>query len=765
MSNSTFLQWTDALAQANNTRGVGFTGTLTCFLTYTLDAEHITSSQLDELINSLQHLQADVSHMQGQSSVYNVTESTFPYLVGMSISGATLHDPSGPELLETFQNEILLGRITTLILTILIASLMLLFIGVLAQTQVERQMPALALLRSRGASSLQVLGTFFLQSALLCLVTVCIAPLLALLLVRLVTPQILPPAALDALTVLPGSFTALLATVGLYTLAALLIVLGAQTLAFVVALRGNMLTLRREASRSAHRPLWLRWRLDLLLAVIALAAYGFSFYTQNIQQLLDAQSQLLFLTPLNLIAPLLLLLACLLFFLRFFPLFTRVLLRLAVNKRDASSLLAVVQIARTPRQPLRLILLLGLALAFTMFTLIFAASQNQRSLDVAAYQAGADFSGYLPANLQTATQAQIIARYQAISGVTSASPGYTGTANIQVNAGSPNEFFRPLQVRAVDAQTFAQTAIWTNQDSTQALTNLTAQLLTRRSQALQQHVVPAILSASAWHILNVQPGTIFHIFTAEGVRDPINYLAVATVARIPPANESIESGMLVDFQTLQAAYQKQKEVLPANYIWLQTDSDTQTLALTRHALSTAPLALSKLADRRTMAQVNATDPLILNVLTILSVGVCTSLLLALLANVLLPALHMQTRLTSFAFLRALGAAPSQILRLLVWEQGVVLVTALLLGLLAGFSLALMTVPALIVNGVSASGTSAVGANAIYLVQAIIPAQIVIPPTLLLALALLLLLCVLALFLLSRMALRLTLSQQIRLNED
>ncbi|HVU65494.1 MAG TPA: FtsX-like permease family protein [Ktedonobacteraceae bacterium] len=765
MSSGTFLQWADQLAQASHTRGIAFSNVLTGFLTYTLKPEHIASSQLNDLINSLQRLQADVSHMRAQSSDFNDTEATFPYLAGVNITGATLHDPSGPELLETFQNEILLGNITTLILTILIASLMLLFVGVLAQTQVERQTPALALLRSRGASSLQVLTTFFLQSTLLCLVTVCIAPLLALVLVRLVTPHILPSPALDALTVLPASFAELSATVGLYTLAALIIVLGAQLLAFIVALRGNMLTLRRETTRSTHRPLWLRWRLDLLLAVIALAIYGFAFYTQNIQQLLDTQSQLLLLTPLNLIAPLLLLLACLLFFLRFFPLFTRFLLRLAVNKRDAPSLLAVAQIARTPRQPLRLILLLGLALAFTMFTLIFAASQDQRSLDVAAYQAGADFSGYLPANLQTATQAQIAARYQSISGVTAVSSGYTGTANVQVNPGSPSASFRPLQVQAIDTQTFAQTAIWSNQDSPQTLDSLTAQLLARRPQALQQNVVPAILSSSAWQILDVKPGAIFHLFTTDGARDPVNYLAVAMVTRIPPANESVESGMLVDFQTLQAAYHKQKEVLPANYIWLQTASDEQTLTLARHTLSTAPLALSNLADRRAMAQINATDPLVLNVLSILSVGVCTSLLLALLANVLLPALHMQTRLTSFAFLRALGAAPSQILRLLVWEQGVVLVTALLLGLLTGILLAVMTVPALIVNGVSASGASSTGANAIYLVQAIIPARIVIPPTLLLALALLLLLCALALFLLSRMALRLTLSQQIRLNED
>lgn len=166
-----------------------------------------------------------------------------------------------------------------------------------------------------------------------------------------------------------------------------------------------------------------------------------------------------------------------------------------------------------------------------------------------------------------------------------------------------------------------------------------------------------------------------------------------------------------------------------------------------------------------LVQINATNPLVLNLLATLNMGVSAALLLALLANLLLPALNMRARLTSFAFLRALGAAPSQVLRLLIWEQGLVLAAALLLGTLLGFPLALIAVPALVVNSIPAGSALAGGANAVYLLQELIPARIVLPPTLLLALATLLVLCILALLLVSRMALRLTLSQQMRLNED
>ncbi|MDQ2716331.1 MAG: hypothetical protein M3Z08_15615 [Chloroflexota bacterium] len=41
-------------------------------------------------------------------------------------------------------------------------------------------------------------------------------------------------------------------------------------------------------------------------------------------------------------------------------------------------------------------LMLALATAFTLFSLVFSSSEAQRIHDVSTYQAGADFSGMLP---------------------------------------------------------------------------------------------------------------------------------------------------------------------------------------------------------------------------------------------------------------------------------------------------------------------------------------------------------------------------------
>ncbi len=100
-----------------------------------------------------------------------------------------------------------------------------------------------------------------------------------------------------------------------------------------------------------------------------------------------------------------------------------------------------------------MILLLGLATAFALFTLVFAASQAQRALDVAAYQSGADFSGDIRGSIAPLPLQQEIALYRHIPGVLAATAGH-----VEDNTSSVNAPALPVQVQAIDPGTFAQAA-------------------------------------------------------------------------------------------------------------------------------------------------------------------------------------------------------------------------------------------------------------------------------------------------------------------
>src|SRR5207245_7102874 len=94
----------------------------------------------------------------------------------------------------------------------------------------------------------------------------------------------------------------------------------------------------------------------------------------------------------------------------------------AMRSRGAAPMLALAQMARAPRQSIRMTLLLACATAFAIFTLIFDASQNQHILDVSSYQGSADFSGTIAGRTIPSVQLkEETAAYEHIPGVTSAS--------------------------------------------------------------------------------------------------------------------------------------------------------------------------------------------------------------------------------------------------------------------------------------------------------------------------------------------------------
>jgi hypothetical protein len=277
--------------------------------------------------------------------------------------------------------------------------------------------------------------------------------------------------------------------------------------------------------------------------------------------------------------------------------------------------------------------------------------------------------------------------------------------------------------------------------------------------------VPAIVAASTWQLLGLTPGMTFHLTNDLGEFDSTVYIAVAEVKHIPPTDDGTQGALLVDYQSLVAGRARYQELTQPNYIWLRTSDNPAAINQVRAALGDPALALVGLVDRRAISSNNAVDPLTRTLLGILSVGVVTALLLAFLANLLLPLLSVRARQTHFAVLRALGAAPGQITRLLAWEMVVSLATALLLGLIFGLLLIFTSVAPLVFTDILPGNLLNVSGTALYTLQQIIPVTIVWPPSLFVAVATLLALCLLAIGLLTRLAQRPLLAQALLVDDD
>lgn len=763
VSDTAFLQACDYMASIEHSENISPSSAQGVFrLTwyYQLDTSKLEVSRIDELTGQLAQAQARVSNLpiNGRPS--------FPYVRDSQFSNSPSGDTNILSLLRQYTSRIAVVHLPILLLALQVSALLLFFACLLTHLLIDRQTVMNALLSSRGASKRQIFWSSAMQGIVLCLLALLIGPLIGILAVSLLTRHFLPASEQEAFTLLFSSQTQILAMVSPYVGGTLLLALLAICLPFRRTTSMNILELRHEAARVAHRPFWLRYYLDILAAIVALGGLFVTFYLADTARGLDTATQELIIAPLTIVAPVLLLLACLLLFLRAFPAFLRIATSWTSSARGATAMLSLVQMARSPGQSLRLILLLSLATSFALFSLCFTASQNQRALDVAAYESGADFAGNLPMTFRDKEPFSVLAQYQQLPGVVAASAGYsghattTGVGNAQIN----------LDVRAVDAHTFARVATWKAQYASQSLDSLMNFLSHQPAFTGNDVILPAIVDKTALSALHIEQGDVFDAEFKELGGWHVLFQASLVVDHIPTVNGSAgvldptsAAGVLTDYSILHAAYH-----LPLNYLWLRSDENPKTLAALRSILSssTVELGLSNLLDRRAIADELQHDPLSVAVVLMLGIGGGSVFLLALLGNILVALLNIRQRRASFIVLRSLGMNKSQILKLLLWEQGTVYGTALLLACGLGLALIYLVVPALVFTGLPTQGVlSEVSASQFYLLQRILPPQIIFPATLPLALLVLALVCACTLILGILMLQRTSAAQELRLNED
>ncbi|GAC1384021.1 MAG: hypothetical protein NVSMB33_12260 [Ktedonobacteraceae bacterium] len=745
VSNDTLLS---VLSQVNTnpTTGDGriFLNPPDLFWYYQLDLQRIDVNKLDELVGGLSTVLTDISN----------NPSNGVYVTGTQSYGSL-------DALVAYRNYISVIRIPATSVLLLLMGLVLYFVSVMTDMLVERKSDAIAVLRSRGASRRQIFATFVAQSVGLGLVALLIGPILAYVVVRIFAQNTLPAADQDALNILtldPAQVAS-----GLLTYA--LIAVGVSIIAMMMSIyrvtRSDVLAMRRESARATRRSLWQRMGLDLIAAIIALTGYGLSIYVTN-PGVLSTRIRVLVLSPMTLVGSFFLLLGATLLFLRLFPLLLQSGLWVATRGKSAAPLLALAQMSRAPRQSVRTTLLLALATAFAIFALVFSASQARRINDVAAYQVGADFSGKIFGSAIIAKSST----YSSLPGVTSASVGYVSSERAAENGINVS-----VEVRAMDANTYAQTAAWNEQDSSQPLSSLMSQLIAQRSSVTQTQTIAAIVDTSAWNALHLSSNAHFSISDLNG---SVNCLAIAEVQHLPTVVDSTEAndtgdyipsgGVLVDYASYATIATKfNNTFIPTTNVWLKTRSDSTSLDKARNALVNGPYHLDNLSDRRAIIASLNKDPLYIALLGMLTIGAVTALLLALVGNLIASWQSARSRLTNFAVLRALGSDQRQIASVLLWEQAIVYTTSIVLGMIFGVFLSALALPTLVFTG--AGNGSQISNGQFYVIQSVPPIQVVVPLSLWLALGILIIVCMVALGMMVRIVSRPSIGQTLRLNED
>ncbi len=703
---------------------------------YPFDVARVDANQLDTLVQSTNTLSDQLDN-----TLVRIQDAS---LFQRSPQGAVF------SVLSSYSLETKIAAIPITALLALILALVLFLVSTMSVTLVERQTATIATLRSRGATRRHVFGTFVTQGMILGLLALLIGPFVAILLVEMLIHVLLPAAPSSSLNVLTDNLLQAALSVRWFALAAVICAVLALVISVRRATRMDVLAFRRESARSTRRPFWRRLNLDIIGAVLLALGFVGNYYLSQPALAQRIGPGLLAIQGLiALIAPFLASLIFFTLFLRLYPLCLRLGSRLAARRRKAPAVLAFAQMERAPRPASRMILLLALVISTTMFILTYTATQQQRTIDATNFAVGADFSEPIVANTHHPSLAQQTATYRVRPGVTSVTAGYTA----QIRSNQTNA---QTDVTAVDADTYASTALWTAQYSDQALSSLMASLVEHRSDAINHDTVYTLVDDTMAKQQGISPGSSFILPTADGYN--IHFVVLGQIHAIPGIYDGSyrvsESGMLCDYTSYATVYAKNSgNTLDPNMVWLKTHDDANSLNSVRHAFPS-------LQDRRALIDTAEVNPLYVNVTGVLYLGIATALLLALLGTLFFSWLNAAGRLTNFAVLRALGMAPRQIAAVLFWEQGGIYMAALMLGLaLGGFLLIFVKQALVFTDIITAESTNTTSFYTL-------PVQLIAPIGLIVGLlGALVVICGMALALMARLVARPSLGQILRLNED
>ena len=286
--------------------------------------------------------------------------------------------------LDEYDRRLFFSKLPMFVVLVLIAIVILYYVATLSSLVVEDRRSEVALLRSRGATSTQILMVFVMEGLTIAALSVVVGPLLAAASVSVLglTPAFSDLGAGGILTVSLSS--------GAYMMAALGGVLSFVALIFPAfrASQMNVTQERQRASRPTDLPFFQRYYLDVLLLIV-----GILLFRQLSQQGSVVARNLFGEIAVNqmlLAVPGIILVASAMVLLRLFPVVMNVLSRLLSSWLPAGMVMGVWQMARNPAHYARLSLLLILTAGLGIFAASFSATLDRSFIERVLFFTGSD---------------------------------------------------------------------------------------------------------------------------------------------------------------------------------------------------------------------------------------------------------------------------------------------------------------------------------------------------------------------------------------
>ncbi len=644
----------------------------------------------DELGQGMWALALDSSSIHAGDSARLVSRiARVEMQAGNLLTGMYLKESPTKMLLEYQRTTNLLSFLLAAF-SVPIAALFLAYINLVGGVIIERQRNEIAMLRSRGATLIQVAGITALEGVLLVGVALVLGIPLSkgILLLMGKTRSFLDFA-------LPASLRLDVPAASLaFGGCAALLVLAARVLLVLGAARHTIVTYKQERARAMRPPWWQRAWLDVLLFIPAV--YGAYLLRQQGSVVLPGSTANdPFQNPLLLLAPALGIFAVTLFLLRLLPGIMAGLAWVASQTNSVGLLMASRHLSRTPGFYAAPFLLLVLTLSLSAFTASLAQTLDNHYRDQQYYVRGADINlaelgqclkfdplGNCNANASTETEPTWaflpVSEHLKVPGVQAAARVGFWTARASMGGDS-----RAGAFIGIDRLDFPKVAFWRKDFAPSSLGALMNALAAAPDGVLvsQAYLEQEVLYVGDTLALNVDIAGKTHAFPLKIVGSfdlfPTWY---------PDTGPLFVGNLDYFFEQMQGQH-------PYN-VWLKTAPqagcaqivnvlrDPQRLGLDVQGCSSSRENILKEQKR----------PEHQGLFGLLSVGFIGAALLTVLGFLLYALFSFQRRFIEMGVLRAIGLSSSQMISLLAWELGFLIATGLAAGTFLGVLVSNLFIP-------------------------------------------------------------------------
>ena len=596
---------------------------------------------------------------------------------------ATTFTVPAQEILESYAGKASSLRYIMLMLDIPVVLMLVFYLFMVSQLNIESERNEIAMLKSRGASSWQVLRIYAYETLILGAVSAIVGPFVGLGLCNILGVSngflefVNRPALHAKLSLAPF----------VYALIAVAVFFVTTLVPIIPASRVSIVAHKQSKAHEQKKPFWQRCFLDVAFIVLPVVwLWWYNRVNENLISLgvVDTSATM---NPLMFAASTVFILGAALFCVRIYPYFIRLIYLIGRKKWSPAAYISLNNIGRssTGREKFIMIFLI-LTVALGIFSANTARAINRNTEERIRYNLGADAviteawktSRVRVTDEETGEESTTtqytepeFERYSTLPGVELATPVLQrDSVQLRYDDSSTPE----VHIMAIIPDQFAQVA-WFRSDLLPAHIN-------RYINALSECQDGIIVSKSYADKTELKLGDVVEVKWARN--NWFETTVVAIVEYWPSLNpyEKGASGEYRDFAVLNYDYVNIMTVTEPYEVWLDLEDDADIAEL-YNAVSERGIVATRLDVASQLIISSKTDAVLQGVNGALTLGFITIMTMCFIGFLIYWILSIKGRTLQFGILRAMGMSFREIISMIIYEQVLVSGVSIFLSIIIG----------------------------------------------------------------------------------